>query len=155
MSLEENKAIVRRFYESIGGEPWTRRIREATNREAETEQLLSTYFSEYYAPNCFMHATEGDRSLEKDIKETAPYFTAFPDLRATVEDLIAEDDKVVARWTMRGTHENTVRDIPATGKKVTVNGVTIKRMANGKVVEEWALINMLSLYQQVGATPPK
>jgi len=155
MSIEENKAIVRRFYESIGGEGWTRRIREATNREAETEKLLSGYFSEYYAPNCFMHATEGDRSLEEDIKETAPYFTAFPDLKATVEDLIAEGDKVVARWTMRGTHENTVRDIPATGKKVTVNGVTIKRMTDGKVVEEWALINMLSLYQQVGVAPPR
>ena len=155
MSLEENKAIVRRFYESIGGEGWLRRIREAENHEVEAEQLLSAYFAEYYTPNCFMHATEGDRSLEEDIKETAPYFTAFPDLKATVEDLIAEGDKVVARWTMSGTHENTVRDIPATGKKVTVNGVTIKRIANGKVVEEWALINMLSLYQQVGVAPPK
>ena len=97
MSIEENKAIVRRFYESIGGERWTRRIREATNREAETEKLLSGYFSEYYAPDSRMHATEGDRSLEEDIKETAPYFTAFPDLKANVEDLIAEGDKVVAR----------------------------------------------------------
>ena len=155
MSVEENKAIVRRFYESIGGEQWCCRIREAENREAETEQLLSTFFAEYYAPNCFMHATEGDRSLKEDIRETAPYFTAFPDLKATVEDIIAEGDKVIARWTMNGTHENTVRDIPATGKKVTVNGVTIKRMVNGKVVEEWALINMLGLYQQIGAIPPK
>ena len=155
MSIEENKTIVRRFYESIGGERWTHRIRKATNREAETEKLLSAYFHEYYAPDCSMHATESDRSLEEDIKETAPYFTAFPDLKATVEDLIAEGDKVVARWTMRGTHENTVRDIPATGKKVTVNGVTIKRMTDGKVVEEWALINMLSLYQQVGVVLPK
>ena len=155
MSVEENKVIVRRFYESIGGEGWVRRIRGAGNREAETEKLLSAFFSEYYAPDCFMHATEGDRSLEEDIRETAPYFTAFLDLKAIVEDIIAEGDKVVARWTMRGTHENTVRDIPATGKKVTVNGVTIKRMANGKVVEEWALINMLGLYQQIGAVPPK
>jgi steroid delta-isomerase-like uncharacterized protein len=155
MSVEENKAIIRRFYESIGDERWIRRIREAENREAETEKLLSTFFSEYYAPNCFMHATDGDKSLEEDIRETAQYFVAFPDLKADVEDIIAEGDKVVARWTMRGTHENAIRDIPATGKKVTVNGVTIKRMANGKVVEEWALINMLNLLQQIEAIPPK
>jgi steroid delta-isomerase-like uncharacterized protein len=155
MSVEENKAIIRRFYESIGDERWIRRIREAENREAETEKLLSTFFSEYYAPNCFMHATDGDKSLEEDIRETAQYFVAFPDLKADVEDIIAEGDKVVARWTMRGTHENVIRDIPATGKKVTVNGVTIKRMANGKVVEEWALINMLNLLQQIEAIPPK
>ena len=155
MSVEENKAIIRRFYESVGDERWVRRIREAGNREAETEKLLRTFFSEYYAPNCFMHATEGDRSLEEDIRETAPYFTAFPDLKATVEDIIAEGDKVVARWTIRGNDENGIRDIPATGKKVTVNGVTIKRMAHGKVVEEWALINMLGMLQQIGAIPQK
>jgi hypothetical protein len=61
MSVEENKSIVRSFYESIGGEGWVRRI-----REAETEKLLSVFFSEYYAPNCFMHATEGDRGDAED-----------------------------------------------------------------------------------------
>lgn len=155
MSVEENKAIVRRFYESIGHENQARQIREAGNPIAGAEKVVRAIFTQAYTPDCLMHATEGDRSLEEDIKDTALYFAAFPDIKATVEDVIAEGDKVVARWTMRGTHENAVKDIPATGKKVTVNGITIKHMANGKVVEEWALINMLSLFQQIGATPPK
>ena len=148
MSTEENKAIIRRYYDSFGKENYVRQIREA-------EKVVRTIFAEAYAPGCFMHATEGDRSLEEDIKEAASYFAAFPDLRATVEDMIAEGDKVVTRWTMRGTHEGMVRDIPATGKQVTVKGVTIKRMANGKVVEEWSLIDMLGLLQQVGAITSK
>ncbi len=155
MSIEENKAFVRHFYESFGKEDHVRQIREAENHEAEAEKVVRAIFSEAYAPDCFMHATEGDRSLEDDIKDTALYFAAFPDIKATVEDMIAEGDKVVARWTMRGTHEGTVRDIPATGRQVTVKGVTIKRVASGKVVEEWALIDMLGLMQQIGAIPPK
>ena len=148
MSTEENKVIIRRFYESIGNEDWVRRIREAENREAEAEKVIRTIFSEYYAPDCIMHATEGERSLEEDIQYSVPFFTAFPDLKATVEDMVAEGDKVVTRWVMHGTYEVPIRDIPATGKRVTVQGVTIKRIASGKVVEEWALIDMFGLMQQ-------
>ena len=153
MSIEENKAFVRRFYESFGKENDVRQIREAENHEAEAEKVVREIFFEAYAPDCFMHATEGDRSLEDDIKDTALYFAAFPDIKATVEDMVAEGDKVVARWIMRGIHEGTVRGIPATGRQVIVKGVTIKRIASGKVVEEWALIDMLGLMQQIGAIP--
>ena len=153
MSTGENKAFIRRFYESIGREDSVRRIRDAENREAEAEKVIRTIFSEYYAPDCLMHATEGERSLEEDIQYSVIFFTAFPDLRATVEDMVAEGDKVVTRWTMHGTHEGTLRDISATGKQVTVKGVTIKRIANGKVVEEWSLIDMLGLMQQLGVIP--
>ena len=153
MSTEENKALVRRFYKSFGKEDSVRRIRESENREAETEKVLRTIFTEYYAPDCIMHATEGDRSFNEDIKWTVIYLSAFPDLKVTVEDMIAEGDKVVTRWVMNGTHEGSIRDIPATEKRVTVKGITIKRIASGKVVEEWPLIDMLGLMQQIVAIP--
>jgi steroid delta-isomerase-like uncharacterized protein len=100
-----------------------------------------------------MHATEGERSLEDDIKETAMYLAAFPDLKVNIQDMVAEDDKVVTRWTMNGTHETTLHDIAATGKQVTVKGVTTKRIASGKIVEEWSLIDIFGLMQQLGAIP--
>ena len=154
MSTEENKALVRRFYESFGKEDSVRRIRESENREAEAEKVLRTIFTEYYAPDCIMHPTEGDRSVEEDIKWTAIYTSAFPDMKATVEDMVAEGDKVVTRWVMHGTHEGPLQDIPATGKRVTVKGITIKRIASGKIVEEWPLIDMLGTMQQLGVAPP-
>jgi deoxycytidylate deaminase len=97
MSIEENKAIIRRFYESFGKEDSVRRIRKAENRETEAEKVIRTIFAETYALDCIMHASEGDRSVEEDIQDAVMYFTAFPDLRATVEDQIAEADKVVTR----------------------------------------------------------
>ena len=154
MSTEENKALVRRFYESFGKEDSVRRIRESENREAETEKVLRTIFTEYYAPDCIMHATEGDRSFNEDIKWTVIYLSAFPDLKATVEDMVAEGDKVVTRWVLNGTHEGSIRGIPATQKRVTVKGITIKRIASGKIVEEWPLIDMLGMMQQLGVAPP-
>jgi steroid delta-isomerase-like uncharacterized protein len=153
MSIEENKAIIRRFYEFFGKEDSVRRIRKAENRGTEAEKVIRTIFTETYALDCIMHASEGDRSLEEDIQDAVMYFTAFPDLRATVEDQIAEADKVVTRWTMYGTHEGTLHSIPTTGKQVTVKGVTIKRIVSGKVVEEWSLIDILRLMQQVGVMP--
>ena len=154
MSTEENKALVRRFYESFGKEDSVRQIRESENREAEAEKVLRTIFTEYYAPDCIMHAIEGDRSVEEDIKWTAIYISAFPDLKATVEDMVAEGDKVVTRWVLNGTHEGSIRGIPATQKRVTVKGITIKRIASGKIVEEWPLIDMLGMMQQLGVAPP-
>ena len=153
MSTDENKALVRRFYESFGKEDSVRRIREAENHEMEAEKVLRTIFTEAYAPDCIMHATEGDRSLEEDIKWTVIYQAAFPDLRVTVEDMVAEGDKVVTRWTMHGTHEGALRGIPATGKQGSVKGITIKRIAGGRVVEEWPLIDMLGMMQQLGVVP--
>jgi steroid delta-isomerase-like uncharacterized protein len=100
-----------------------------------------------------MHPTEGDRSLDEDIKETVKYLVAFPDLKVTVEDMIAKDDKVVTRWAINGTHEGTLRNIPVTGKPVVVKGITIKRIDNGKIVEEWPLIDMYNVMRQLGAIP--
>ena len=98
MSTEENKAIIRRFYESFGKEDSVRRIREAENREMEAERVIRTIFTEAYAPDCIMHPTEGDRSLEEDIKWTVIYLAAFPDLRVTVRTWSPK----VTRWLRDG-----------------------------------------------------
>ncbi len=70
-----------------------------------------------------------------------------------IEDLIADGDKVAARWTAQGRHEGELNGIPATGRHVIVNGITIFRIANGKVVEGWTMADRLGLMQQIGAIP--
>lgn len=81
------------------------------------------------------------------------YAEAFPDARLTVQDQVAGDDRVATRWTGRGTHAGDIADLPATGKEVTVSGVTISRMQSGKVVEQWTTWDRLGMLVQLGAIP--
>ena len=76
---------------------------------------------------------------------------AFPDLDRTLEDLVAEGDKVVARWTAKGTNTGEFNGMPATGKFATSSGITIFRIADGRIVEEWSESDMLGLLQQLAA----
>ena len=76
--------------------------------------------------------------------------SAFPDLRFTLEALLVEGDNVVARWTCRGTHHGMFRGMAPTGKRVTFTGMTLYRMAQGKIAEEWTVEDGVSLYQQLG-----
>ena len=82
-----------------------------------------------------------------------PFLTAFPDWHGTVDDIIAEGDTVVNRWTGHGTHLVELMGIPATGKPVTLTGITIFRVAGDKIVEEWTEMNQMSLMQQLGVIP--
>jgi len=81
------------------------------------------------------------------------YLTASPDLHFTIEDQMAEGDKVVTRYTAGGTHLGPFMGIPPTGKQVTATGMSIIRVANGKIVEEWANGDDLGLLQQLGVNP--
>lgn len=88
------------------------------------------------------------------LKEAARgYRDAFPDLRMTVEQAIAEGDLVTIRWTARGTHKGELFGIPPTGKQATVTGITIDRYAGGKIAESWTNWDTLGLLQQIGAVP--
>ena len=78
---------------------------------------------------------------------------AFPDITFTVEDMIAEEDKVVSRVTCRGTHNDEFMGIASTGKKMSINGIIITRWVDGKEVEAWEVIDMLGMMQQLGAIP--
>ena len=80
---------------------------------------------------------------------------AFPDLNFTIEDLIAEGDKVVYRYTIRGIHQNDFMGIPATGKAVKVTGIHIYRIGDGKLQEEWENWDMLGLLRQLGVIPQR
>ena len=78
---------------------------------------------------------------------------AFPDLERTIDDLFAADDKVVLRWSARGTHTGDFNGMPPTGREATSSGITIFRVEDGRIVEEWAESDMLGLLQQLGAIP--
>jgi len=78
---------------------------------------------------------------------------AFPDISMTIDDQIAEGDKVVSRWTAVGTHTGEMMGIPPTGKKATVTGISIDRIADGKIVEEWENFDELGMMQQLGLIP--
>lgn len=81
------------------------------------------------------------------------YRDAFPDLRLTIEEMIAEGDLVTTRWTARGTHRGDLMGITATGKQATVTGITIDRIQDGRFVESWTNWDTLGLLQQLGAVP--
>jgi steroid delta-isomerase-like uncharacterized protein len=83
----------------------------------------------------------------------ARFRTAFPDNRSTVEDHIAEGDRVVTRWRARGTHQAPFGPVPASGRPVEIGGVTIERFAGGRIAEVWVVMDELGLMRQLGAIP--
>ncbi|MBI3362976.1 MAG: ester cyclase [Chloroflexi bacterium] len=82
------------------------------------------------------------------------YRNAFPDLQLTVDDVIAEGDKVVTRWTGRGTHKGELAGIPPTGKTAVTTGMGVDRIVNGKIVESWGIFDQLGMLTQLGVVPP-
>ena len=141
MSIEENKAVVRRFYEE-----WNKGL-EAGMAAIE----------EYCAPDYVWHSPSPgvfpdlDRAGMKQFGRAG--FTAFPDWHYTLEDLIAGGDKVVARYTFRGTHQGDFMGMPPTGKQVSVTGIEIHRIEDDKFVESWANSDALGMMQQLGVIP--
>jgi predicted ester cyclase len=137
MSTEANKTSVRRFYDEVFNKK---------NRAA---------IDEFIDPNRVDHAAPpGTPGGLAGAKQTiGMYLTAFPDLHFTVEDMIAEGDKLVARLTVRGTQQGAFMGIPPTGKHVTVTAIDISRMAGGKSVEHWIEMDTLGMMQQLGVIP--
>ncbi len=120
MSTEENKALARRVYE-----------------ETMNQRNLAV-LDEFYVPDFVYHGTSRTIQGVEALKQALSlYFSAFPDLRLTMEDLIAEGDRVVVRFTYRGTHTGDFMGMPPTGKQLVVPGIGIMRVVNGKVLEEW------------------
>jgi len=133
MSTEENKALARRVYEEV------------------MNQRNLAVLDEPYVPDFVYHGTSRTIQGVEAFKQAAKlYFTAFPDLHLTIEDLIAEGDRVVVRFTYRATHQGDFMGIPATGKQVVVPGIGIMRIVNGKVLEEWVNQDPLP---QLGVVP--
>ena len=131
---EENKALARRSWESV-----------------ESPDGLG----EVYAPDVVWHNPEGDiQGIEQAKQFVTMFKSAFPDMGATVDDVVAEGDKVVTRITMRGTHQGEVEEFgPPTGRQVETQGITIHRIEGGKIVEEWNSWDNMSIMQQLGLVP--
>jgi predicted ester cyclase len=111
---------------------------------------------EYVAPGYVGHdpsEPEPIRGPEGFKAQIQKYLAGFPDGRITVDDQIAEGDKVASRWTGRGTNTGEIAGIGATGKEITVMGLTISRIEGGQVVEEWQTWDTLGMLVQLGAVP--
>jgi len=111
---------------------------------------------ELYAPDVVFHGGTGEdiRGLKGYKQVLSEFFSAFPDVHFTFDDMVVEGDKVATRWTITGTHKGEFRGIPPTNKKVTIWGISIDRIAGGKVVEEWERFDTLGFMQQLGLIPP-
>lgn len=136
MSAETNKAIVRRFIEQVLNSQRHDLIDEFLVESVElhgvgTPIIGRTAVSEWYAM----------------------FASAFPDWHVTIDDIVAEGDKVVVRITSNGTHQGEMQGIPATGKPYTQHAIVIYRLTNGKIVEGRLQTDMLSMMQQLGLMP--
>ena len=140
MSLEDNKAIARRHFEEL----WTKGDLAVAD--------------EIYSPDAVGHCGNlPDQTnypeCEKDLVRQDR--VAFPDGTATVDDQIAEGDKVLTRWRFRATHTGPLYGNPASGHAISVSGFHVHRIVDGKIVEVWALGDFYSLLQQMGPLPPE
>lgn len=133
MSITENKKIIQRRVEEI----WNQ------GKLATIDELIAANLISNGQPV----GREGFRQFVTAVR------TAFPDIHFTVEDTVVEGDKVVIRYTGRGTHQGAFAGIPATGKQVQFPGIDIFRIANGQMAEEWLMYDQLGLLQQIGAIP--
>ncbi len=137
MSTEQNKTIVRQLIEEV----WNK------GNLSRAEALISASFVDHTAPPGLAPGLEGFKQMYSMFR------AAFPDLQISIEDQIAEGDKVVGRVTLHGTHQGDFRGMSPTGKAITVTGIRIDRITKGKVVEHWASFDQLGMLQQLGAVP--
>ena len=138
MSSEENKALVCGLFQAINEEVWP------TGNLAAADRFISPDFA-YHSPAMPFRGREGFHQF------LGVYRTAFPDARFTVEDQIAEGDRVLTRVTARGTHQGDLMRIPPSGNPVEVSILTLMRIRDGQILEEWERFDTAYLLQQIGA----
>jgi steroid delta-isomerase-like uncharacterized protein len=137
MTIEANKAVMQRFTEFIN-----------TASEKLAAELVS--------PNAIFHVPrrpEPMRGPDGYLAIIGMMRSSFPDIQWTLEDTVAEADKVAARFTMRGTHQGAFFGVPPTGKKIEVQAMNFYRFSSGQIVEEYGQPDLLGLMQQIGAIP--
>jgi predicted ester cyclase len=141
MSVEENKALIQRYYEQIDAA--AREKRDA----AFLDEFVASDFVNHDPPPGFTPDLEG-------LKQSNDHFlTASPDGYHVVEDMIAEGDHVMTRLSAYGTQTGELFGIPATGKQFTMTAIALHRIANGKIVEHWSEKSTLDMMQQLGVIP--
>ena len=112
---------------------------------------------EYYASDFINHsAPPGVPTDREGLKGLITmYFAAFPDFKVTNDFVLADGDKVVTYWNATGTHKGPLGEIPATGQKIAIKGISITQIANGKIVGAWSVFDQMDLMQQLGVIPTK
>ena len=140
MSIEQNKATARRWFTDI----------ITQGKLAVADEIFSSNHV-VHDP----HAPPGGwANGPESLKQIAgPFRAGFPDLKVTIEDQIAEGDKVVTRWSASGSNTGSLQGMPATGKTVRVTGANVARLSEGKIVESWFNFDMLTLLRQLGVVP--
>jgi steroid delta-isomerase-like uncharacterized protein len=136
MSTEQNKALIQRVFE------------EGINQGALEifDEIIAPAYVNYNMPA----PTPGPAGLKQVV---GAFITGFPDMHITLEQVIAEGDKVASQGRMRGTHTGDFMGIPATGKAIDITYIDIWRIENGKAMENWVQLDMMGLMQQLGVIP--
>jgi len=139
MSVKEIKALVRRFLE------------ESNKGKAAAMAVID----ELFATNIAYHGGGGEeiRGIKDYKQSTSEMYNASPDIHFTIDDMVAEGDKVAVRATLTGTHTGEFMGIPPTNKKMTEWWISIYRVVGGKIVEGWERSDTLGLMQQLGVAP--
>ncbi|HEX8037193.1 MAG TPA: ester cyclase [Ktedonobacterales bacterium] len=137
MVIADNKDLVRTFFEEV----FNKRNVAAIDDFVAAEQVDHTL-----PPNLPANTTGTKQAIDM-------FLRAFPDLHVTIDDAIADGDRVAVRFTSRGTQRGASGGLPPTGRKVTVASYLIARIADGKIVEQWGLDDRLGMLQQLGIVP--
>ena len=137
--LIDNKAIIRRFYE----EAWNKRRLEVVDELISPSHALN---------DPIVSGSQTGPELYK--RRVVELTTSFPDLRFTIEDIITDKGKVVVSWIISGTHQSEFMDIPATGSKILVEGITIHHITSGKILDSYARWDALGLMRKLADVPP-
>ena len=140
MSTEANKELIRKWVDEVLN-------RRDVSEQSPAYQLVAVDFVGHFPGQPPIEGLEAYRQFG------SLYFSAFPDLQIIPEDLIAEGDKVTMRYGWRATHKGELMGIPPTGKQVTTWGISILRVANGKIAEQWDSFDNLGMLQQLGVVP--
>ena len=133
---EKNKAVARSFFEEV------------------LDQGHLDKYAESHATDFVGHGRNHDATLAEDMAAAKGWRQAFPDARVKVNQMVAEGDLVAVYWTGTGTNTQEGMGFPGTGKKITASGMTLFRFKNGKISEEWGVMDLLSALRQAGVFPP-
>jgi steroid delta-isomerase-like uncharacterized protein len=136
MLSETNKTVSRRLFEEV----WNKGNLAVLNELIANDHVNS-------GPGTLPGLPTGPEGAKQFVMM---YRNAFPDTHFTIDEQIAEADKVVTRWTAHGTHQGELLGIPATDKSSTVTGISVDRIVNGKIVESWGIFDQFGMMQQLG-----
>ena len=134
----ENKAVVRRLIKEV----WNK------GNLGVVDEIVATNYANHDP------AAPMPESGREGLKEhVTAYRTGLPDLQLAIDDIMADGNKVIVRWTARGTHKGVLLGVSPTGKQTTVEGISVVRVANGKVAEAWVTWDTLGMLRQLGVGP--